>query len=38
MDATPHTKRGNINVIFFPNATFKTVENFVSLATGAKNH
>lgn len=37
-NVTLHTNRGDINVVLFPDDAPKTVENFVGLATGAREY
>lgn len=38
MNVTLHTNHGDINLVLFPNAAPKTVENFVGLAKGEKDY
>ena len=38
MNATLHTNHGDINVVLFPEAAPKTVDNFVGLAKGTKDY
>ncbi len=38
MNVTLHTNHGDINVVLFPDAAPKTVDNFVGLAEGSKEY
>lgn len=38
MNVTLHTNHGDINLVLFPNAAPKTVDNFVGLAKGEKDY
>ncbi|MDQ2851907.1 MAG: peptidylprolyl isomerase [Allobranchiibius sp.] len=38
MNATLHTNHGDINIVLFPDAAPKTVENFAGLARGTKEY